>query len=493
MTGRYLVKFSEQKRKMTSSSSYDLLKPYDNYKTETCLVITPYVEATFFEELIKSAKPRNLIVIIDDGCRRDDLELINDAAKSTGTRSRPKTVVTILGSAPGLVHLKLVYSEMKSPTGRSKRRIVFGSANATRQGFSGEANAEILCNTPLIWTRHKKIIDWCDNVISKAIAANDTGKHDNIEEVFGQLAPGIELRLPAFTLGRKRQHLSSFDLWIQRGRILAKFRPEPTFLKISVPLKKGLGNSLLSNVAAEVGFASPEPKTLNFHYIGSSDDEDHDEDETDSSGPWRSQYFTWSNLGEWCSEECFQAMGKEFVSRGKKLRNQRLSELEKLRTEKGKSGARDKFLASLGNLWDRFGEDASSYLKGDTRLDRPHYAKTFEERVKRDLGMLDDEGFRDRYLRGYEITELPRFRNDVRGWNSFMEGIAKEICFQNRKQQPRSKILKAVREVMENHDDFPLEDSSALLRVLREKWECFDPRRGSGDPRLGSIVKYHEL
>ncbi|MCA0851577.1 hypothetical protein, partial [Salipiger thiooxidans] len=456
----------------------------------------PYVEATFFERLIKTAKPRKLIVVVDDGCRRDDLNLIHDAAKKEGTRSRPKTVVTVLGSARGLVHLKLIYSEMKKSSGRNKkRRIVFGSANATRQGFGGKVNAEILCDCPLTLKHHRDIIGWCNDVVSKAIAADEPqGSHAHIEELFGEISPGIQLRLPTFTLGRKREHLSSFDLWIQRGRLLAKFRPEPTFLKISVPLKEGLGSSPLSNIAAEVGFASPETKTLNFRYIGASDDEEHDEDGSGSSGPWRSQYFTWTNLGEWCSEDCFKAKKKEFGSRGQDLRNQHLDELQRLKTgSPERRRACEEFVTRLEQLWDRFGEDASSYLQGAVQLDQTRYAELFDERVDRDLAMLREEGFRDRYVRGYEINELPRFQNDVRGWKKFVESFAEEVCYQNLKKQPRSKMLKAIQKAVGGRDDSHLEDSSKLLRLLRDNWGGMDRGASEDNLELRSIVRYHKL
>ena len=480
---------------MISSSSYDLLGPLKNHKIETCLVITPYVEATFFEKLIETAKPRRLIVVVDDGCRRDDLNLIRDAAKEAGTRRRPKTVVTVLGSTRGLVHLKLVYNEMKSSGGYKKRRIVFGSANATRQGFGGNVNAEILCDCQLTRKHHGDIIDWCDEVVSKATEADKPqGSHANIAELFGEIAPGIQLRLPAFTLGRKREHLSSFDLWIQRGRILAKFRPEPSFLKILVPLKEGLGSSPLSNIAAEAGFASLETKTLNFRYVGTSGDDDHSEDGTGSSGPWRSQYFTWTNLGEWCSEDCFKAKKKEFGSRGQDLRSKHLDDLQKLKMgRQERRSAREKFLTCLERLWDGFHEDASSYLQGAAKLDMAHYAKVFDDRVDRDLAMLEETGFRDRYVRGYEINELPRFQNDVKGWKNFVESFAEEICHQNWKKQSRSKMLKAIQEAAGGRDVFHFKDSSELLRLLRDIWGHVDRDTGTDELKSKLITKYHKL
>lgn len=259
-------------------------------------------------------------------------------------------------------------------------------------------------------------------------------------------------------------------------------------------MKEGLGSSPLSNIAAEVGFASPETKTLNFRYIGTSDDEDHDEDGTGSSGPWRSQYFTWTNLGEWCSEDCFKAKKKEFGSRGQELRSKHLDELQKLKTGSPERRiAREDFLFRLEQLWSRFGEDASSYLQGAAQLDQAHYTKLFDERVDRDVAMLDEEGFRDRYVIGYEINELPRFQNDVRGWKTFVESFAKEICYQNRKKQPRSKILKAIQEAMGGRHNSHLQDSSKLLRLLRDNWGGIDRGTGADNLDLSSIARYHKL
>lgn len=56
--------------------SFDIFEAGPDYVAETVLVITPYVESSFFEELVSRATPERLVVVIDDGCRREDLTTI---------------------------------------------------------------------------------------------------------------------------------------------------------------------------------------------------------------------------------------------------------------------------------------------------------------------------------------------------------------------------------------------------------------------------------
>ncbi len=105
-----------------------------NRKADTVLVVTPYVEREFFEGLIRDLRPKRLNVVIDDGCRPDDVQMIRDAVAA----SKRRIVLTcVFGSAPGLVHLKLFYIVWRTEAKRTARTLIFGSANATKQGFSG--------------------------------------------------------------------------------------------------------------------------------------------------------------------------------------------------------------------------------------------------------------------------------------------------------------------------------------------------------------------
>ncbi len=83
---------------------YDLLARPD-WKAESILIVSPYVERTFFDRIIKDLTPATLTVVIDDGCRSNEIAMIQGLARK-GT-----AVTVVLGSAPGLVHAKIFHVE----------------------------------------------------------------------------------------------------------------------------------------------------------------------------------------------------------------------------------------------------------------------------------------------------------------------------------------------------------------------------------------------
>src|SRR6185503_13533434 len=120
---------------MAELGSFDLLRRHKpGWKPEAALVVSPYVEAEFFTRLARDLRPKRIHVVIDDGCRREDRETINEALVEGGHKRPP---FMKLGSARGLVHMKLFYVRWKTAGRRAAHSLVFGSANATRQGFSG--------------------------------------------------------------------------------------------------------------------------------------------------------------------------------------------------------------------------------------------------------------------------------------------------------------------------------------------------------------------
>jgi hypothetical protein len=125
------------------AGSYDLLARRTGWKPQAALIVSPYVEEHFFRTVAGELRPKRMHVVIDDGCRREDLQTVQDAVNACG-RKRPPTLRCKLGSARGLVHIKLFYVLWETAGGRAAHSLVFGSANATRQGFSGTDNAELV-------------------------------------------------------------------------------------------------------------------------------------------------------------------------------------------------------------------------------------------------------------------------------------------------------------------------------------------------------------
>lgn len=474
--------------------SFDIFEAGPDYVAETVLVITPYVESSFFEELVSRATPERLVVVIDDGCRREDLTTIQDAVAKASPKRRNTKLVTVLGSAPGLVHLKLYYIVWRSKlSGYHSRWLIFGSANATRQGFSGTSNSELIAHCRLVGNRHGDVIQWCEAVIDAA----NRGQEDTIEEVADVALDqgGVLLRLPAITVGRERSHLSNFDLWVQRGRLLSIYRPEPAFLKVPIQLGQRFEPVEQARIIAGSGFAIPMTNRLIYPYVGQGVDDDDDDAAEDGieagNRNWRSQLFVWTNLGEWCSEACFDARGNEFRRRGYEIREQRLQRLKLLNDPNVREDGRTAFLTALDTLWARFGDEAPLFLRGNGGIDRAFYEASYDRRVDCDLELAADSEFRNRFVSGFAITEVPQFRNDVKGWRSFLNSMVEQLCLEDIRPGSQSRLLRAVRAAAERMDQRPLDSAEALLGFLRENWRDDIANEDLDDGMMQLIASYH--
>lgn len=474
-----------------SDHSYDLFARPANRKAETVLVVTPYVEREFFERLISDLKPKRLRVVIDDGCRREDVQMIEDAIAA----SKRRTALTcVFGSAPGLVHLKLFYIIWRTEAKRTARTLIFGSANATRQGFGGSLNAELIASCRLSRSRHSHIVDWCDEVVT-ATEADGPRRIAPARDV--DLGVGLQLRLPGITVGRERPSLSNFDLWIQRGFLLSDFRPEQSFLKVPVRLKQALGQTEQSRMVSLSGFEVPPTKNLTYHYAGEADSGDLNQDPAGASygeaGNWRRRLFVWTHLGDWCSEACHAANSKTFRKRGYEARLALVQTLEGLKDPVALGQARNAFIDAIAGLWDRLEADAASFLEGAEALDRDHYIRAFNDRVEQDLELVGDPQFRLHYLTGYELAQVPRFRSDVRGWDEFLGSMTRELCLDHARGRSQSWFLQSLEEALDADGQLSaaLADSSELLKSLRAVWRNSRKRPGKLAKPAQRLADYH--
>lgn len=477
---------------MVEAGSYDLLsrrKP--GWKPIEALIVSPYVEAEFFRRIARDLRPKRLHVVIDDGSRREDRQTVLDAVAGCGHR-RPPALALKLGSARGLVHIKLFYVRWRTPGGQRAHSLVFGSANATRQGFSGFDNAELVAACDLTASAHREVIDWCARVIDATLSG------DEIEVCAvsrALLARGMHLRLPAITVGREVSTVSNFDLWLQRGFLLSAYRPDPAFLRVVVPLSQALPPAEQARLAMTVGFEVQQTRSVRYRYVddGSADEPTDDEaGEPQEIGNWRRKLFTWTHLGEWCSEECFQCHERDFKRRNHERREAALEQLKGLADIGARAAAREAFLSKMDALWAAFGNQASAILRGGREVDRRHYAKVFNDRVDRDLEMIEDEEFLRRYVTGFEFVPVPRFRNDVVGWRRFVDSLGRQLALDGTRGRSQSKLLAALRDAAEGSEASEtgaLRDARSLIAFMRAVWRRDAGRRDG--PAYG-IAHYHE-
>jgi hypothetical protein len=308
-------------------------------------------------------------------------------------------------------------------------------------------------------------------------------------------AKGMHLRLPAITVGREVAAISNFDLWIQRGYLLSSYRPDPSFLRVHVPLAKALPRAEQARLAVSAGFEVPETKSVRHQYIddGSSAEDPGDDGSVESHdiGNWRRKLFTWTHLGEWCSEDCFVAHQTEFRRRNHEKREAAIGQLRGLRVDETRAAARNVFLIKINMLWEALGDQAPHILRGRQEVDLRHYEKAFEERVERDLQLIGDEEFVSRYVAGFEFVQVPRFRNDVIGWRQFVDSLGRQLALDETRGRSQSKLLGAVRDAIDGSDEdqIALREPQALIAFLRAVWQS---DAGGKDGPAAEIANYHE-
>lgn len=384
--------------------------------------------------------------------------------------------------------MKLAYIVERRESGKSRRSLIFGSANATRQSFSRSINAELIASCRLTKSSHSSTIRWCEHAVA-AITAGRCVEIAAVEDILGI----VRLRLPSIRVGPSAL-ANSFDLWVQRGSLLATYQPEPGFLKVPITLKRDLDVSEQSRVVALSGFDAAPTNRITFAYVGGEPASRvvGDPDGAGYGTTWRSQYFTRTNLGFWCSEACLADRGDMFHQRGHVVRAEQLSRLRDLRRDEPRRRRREAFLSRLGALWTGFGSEAPGLLTGSDTLDARHYTKLFEKAVSKDLELIEDEAFCDRYLSGFEITPVPRFRTDLRGWNEFIESMMLQLVLSNARPQSRSRLLHAIRAEIDAADDAPspLDDPRTLLKSLHALWGQ-DAGVGQHADRVRRICAFH--
>ncbi|MGP4802152.1 hypothetical protein ACSV5G_00115 [Agrobacterium cavarae] len=463
---------------------YDLLARPD-WKAQFVFIVTPYVEAQFFKRLVKDLKPKLLTVVIDDGCRPEDVSMLKAAAK------KHTAVRVALGGATGLVHAKIFYVEWETPGGKRAHSFIYGSGNATRQAFHGGINAELMCKARITSTNHKPILDWiraAHDAVSRSDDADVTV--EAARDVW--LADGVSVRLPPIKVKAATAKASNFDLWLQRGLLGATYRPDANFLRVQINLLKELPPGTLEQTIQQVGFETLRTKRLSIPYLEGAEGIDEG---SDGSSKWRGRYFAQTQLGDWCSAECYRSRGQIFQKGGHEAREHLLLRLKAMQNALAREQTRDRYLARIESLWAALGEEAGHYLSATSSgVNLGLYATTFDQRVEHDLSLSANEEFRQRFIDGLEIIDVPRFRVDAAAWNSFVESFARQLQQESLKRKSVSLIYHRVASALYELVDNPFDDPDSLVKTLRKHWNTeISGADGERTTVGGYIDSYHEV
>jgi hypothetical protein len=210
-----------------------------------------------------------------------------------------------------------------------------------------------------------------------------------------------------------------------------------------LPLEKKLPPGDLEKKITDAGIEIPGTSRLSIQYVPVSD-------VTGEGGRWRSQLFTETDLGDWCSEACYKEKKHLFRRNGYEKREESLQRLEMILTnDKVREKARSDYLGQVENLWRVFGPSAGSYLKSAKNgVDVDHYRGEFKDRLNRDAKLAKDGEFRSRYLNGFAVVPVPRFRIDTAAWATFREYFVAQLHYDSLKQRQPGLLLRRIKSAL---------------------------------------------
>ena len=113
--------------------------------------------------------------------------------------------------------------------------------------------------------------------------------------------------------------------------------------------------------------------------------------------------------------------------------------------------------------------------------------------MRRDLELADDREFRERYLTGFEVAQMPRFRTDLRGWREFLDSLARQICLNHVRPRPQSRLLDAIRQAVVDAESpaSTLDTPAELLTFLSEIWHRPSNKSVRASSPASVVADYH--
>lgn len=417
------------------------------YRLDQVDLLSPYLSAPFFQSLAELS-PTKIFLTTDAGCNPLEVDGIR---RIFGRRLASIT----LGSCRGIVHCKAFLFHWKHKvTGRYKRFLLWGSCNATASGFG--ANAE---SYSWFCLSNKNRGDL------KAYFCALRGGQGTVPKT--EIDCGeVMLILPAFRLG---QATSTFETWIQRGRLCQAFPPDGDFRKLKVRLLSKPGNNVpFVEELARNGLTPYQQTTISYDYMRQSQlgPEEWDDAEVEAQ-PWRSKYFVHTMYGYWTSDECFHANSAFFKKKDHERRSEELSCIASASNAQRRRWS-DDFLNLLTSIASRR-QDARKFLHiRNGALDIDKYREMFDTQILRQRQRAQDPWFRQAYISGFVFPPVPPMRDMPQLWNEFLKTLAESLVFELGKRSGRNRLAKALRKHEIANGDI---DCERLLSILCGQWD----------------------
>ncbi len=429
----------------------------DKFTLEQVDIISPYISGSFFTKL-KQLKPKKVFILTDAGCSSKDINEIETILKNRLEEIK-------LSYCSGIVHIKAYLFHWKNNrTNKYRRLLLWGSSNATKGGFN--YNSELfswLLFTKIESASRKEIIKYFSNLKVSTV---------EVESVEVCVKKGLTIKFPKIKFYSAED--STFDLWIQKGRLCHPFPNDPSFRHLRVKLLEKLSpTGELSEALQELNIGVNQQTTITYDYIRHNTDAFEDENDSDLENQeediptWKSRYFIDTVYGFWTSEKCFKENRSYFHKSDTESRAKELSIIASANDKKRKKW-RNKFIATIESISKNIPDPSRYFHFQDGKLDIERYRKQFDKQLARDLVRAQDPWFKHGYISGYDFPEVPPMREFSANWKEFINSFASSLFFEVNKAGTRSWLAQTIRDNTEiTHYD---ETSESFLKQLRLNW-----------------------
>jgi len=267
--------------------------------------------------------------------------------------------------------------------------------------------------------------------------------------------------------------------------LLSAYMPDPSFLRVAVPLQKKLPSGDLERRIAAAGIDIPPTGRLSIPYVPISD-------APGEGGRWRSQLFTKTDLGEWCSELCYEEKHRLFRRNGYDERKKSLQRLDTILTNDAiRDEVKCAFMKQIDQLWEALRPSAGTYLRAvGNRVDVDHYRGEFDDRLKRDAILAKDSEFKSRFLNGFAVVPVPRFRLDAAAWDSFRKHFVAQLHYESLKQRPPGMLFRRIKSVASSARTTAFSPEKLAL-FLETKWNTLAKCDDANGLTVGVYIDYY--
>jgi hypothetical protein len=204
--------------------------------------------------------------------------------------------------------------------------------------------------------------------------------------------------------------------------------------------------------------------------------------------------FTRTDLGDWCSETCYKEKNRLFRRNDYKNRNESLQRLEKISSNaKIRKDVTSDCLKQIEKLWQAFGPSAGQYLESVKNcVDKKHYSAAIEDRLSRDAKLAKDSEFRSRYLSGFAVIAMPRFRIDTAAWATFREYFVAQLHYDSLKQRVSGLLLRRIKSAMGKGGSQML-SAEKLSSFLEASWNKPATAKDADGQTVGEYIDGYHL